>query len=604
MSSSSDEGTGTSSLPAVRALTEPNLPIRDASNDLDLICIPETPSLPLLDASTAIPGSAHGRSVASDSGPGDRTGCPKDSNFEGFCGKNDLCLRGISTSSVTSEDEILTPAQRPGTQKYRGNFTQFIGLNTGETGSLVPDSSNLGRVVIVEPVADDRPVEKFFSNDIALSKALAESPFGRAGIAKFNKNLGRKLLVITLQDEPGIEISVLLNTTQLGSWTIKCRVPINHSKSVGVIGPMGEDVTNEELAEALALAGYTGATAERIQKGKEKTNTSMFKVTLHTSTLPTVIQLGYQRFQVNPYTAKPWQCFNCQRFGHSAISCRSAPRCVKCGGAHSIKDCTTQGPPCCCNCGGEHTASYGGCKFMKEAQMVEKVRAQQGTSYRDAHKAVQLSANNHVANATSTNTTNRYLPQPTLPSVAPNEPRTWAQKVKFQHNHTVQTVSTGTQTQDDPAPFTLQGITVNKFIELMCKIISACNHSDNLDIVKTVTDLTKETLNHYSPVISCTDVPISAGVVPQPDPSTRPAQGSTNDPSEATLPMDVEGTEAFPDPSPVIGKRTARASHRPTKPGGNQGLNKGKSKCKGINSNLPVTKDKTSLSQKCPTSRN
>jgi hypothetical protein len=312
---------------------------------------------------------------------------------------------------------------------------------------------------------------------------------------------------------------------------------MNHSKSIAVIGPMGKDIANEELAEALAIAGRTGITAERILKGKEKISTSMFKVTFNSSTLPTFVHLGYQRFQVNPFTAKPWQCFRCQRFGHSAISCRSAPCCVKCGGAHSIKDCTTTGAPHCCNCGGEHTASYGGCKFMKEAQEVEKVRTRQGITYGDALRAVRLSANNNEANAVSTKNPNRYVPQPALISVASNEPRTWAQKAKSQHNHTIQVLSTGTQTQDDLTPFTMQGITINKFIELMCKIISLYKHSDNVDIVKTVTDLTKEALNHVSPGIICTDVPTGAGVVPQPDSSIRLAQGSSSDPGVGQFPQ-------------------------------------------------------------------
>jgi hypothetical protein len=119
------------------------------------------------------------------------------------------------------------------------------------------------RVIIIEPVADSRPVKKFFANDLALSKALADSPLGRAGIAKFNKNLGRKILVITLEDKPSIELSTLLSITVLVTWTIKCQLPVNPSKSLGVIRPMGEDISNEELAEALGLAGYDGAVAER-----------------------------------------------------------------------------------------------------------------------------------------------------------------------------------------------------------------------------------------------------------------------------------------------------------------------------------------------------
>jgi hypothetical protein len=131
---------------------------------------------------------------------------------------------------------------------------------------------------------------------------------------------------------------------------------------------------------------------------------------------------------------------------------------------------------------------------MKEAQIVEKIRAQEGISYKDALKVFHLQRpeNNHGSHAISTKTSNRYMPQSALSSAASSEPKTWAQKVKSQYKQTVQTVNTETQTQDDLTPSTLQGITVNKFIELMCKIISLCKSSDNLDIAKTVTDLTKK----------------------------------------------------------------------------------------------------------------
>ena len=61
----------------------------------------------------------------------------------------------------------------------------------------------------------------------------------------------------------------LLNINRLASWAIKCRLPVNLVRSVGVIGPLGEDVSKEDLAEALVLAGHSGATAERILKGKD-----------------------------------------------------------------------------------------------------------------------------------------------------------------------------------------------------------------------------------------------------------------------------------------------------------------------------------------------
>lgn len=244
---------------------------------------------------------------------------------------------------------------------------------------------------------------------------------------------------------------------------------------------------------------------------------------------------------------------------------------------------------------------------MKEAQIVEKIRAQEGISHRDALKVfqLQLSENNHGSHAVSTKTSNRYMPQSALSSAASNEPRTWAQKVKSQQNQTVQTVSTGTQTQDELTPSTLQGITVNKFIELMCKIISFCKSSDNLDIAKTVTDLTKETLQCNSPVIAHTNAPVSTSIVPQPDPSTGMAQVSSGESGRAAFPRAVETEiEDFTEPSPVLGKRTSKVTQGPSKPKGNLEQGRGKSKSKGIKDNILVTKDKANSFKKCRPSMN
>jgi hypothetical protein len=95
-------------------------------------------------------------------------------------------------------------------QRKKKKFTELA----KQVKTLASDSSSTSKVIIIEPVADDRPVEKFFANDIVLSKALARSLFDRAGIAKFSKNLGCKILVLTSKDEPELEMSVLLRTTQ------------------------------------------------------------------------------------------------------------------------------------------------------------------------------------------------------------------------------------------------------------------------------------------------------------------------------------------------------------------------------------------------------
>ncbi|KAF2345237.1 Ribonuclease H domain [Trinorchestia longiramus] len=164
-------------------------------------------------------------------------------------------LRSLQISS--EEDNPITPGQRPRE------------INIDNSTSVQPT------VVLVQPV-DDPPNKSFLSNEVKLAKALAASTFGNWGIGKITKNLGRNLLVITM-DRHYEDPSELLKTTEIGPWKVKCRLPANQSTSVGVIGPFGEDTSNEDLTEALKEAGFEVALAERIFKGKDKIKTSMFK---------------------------------------------------------------------------------------------------------------------------------------------------------------------------------------------------------------------------------------------------------------------------------------------------------------------------------------
>ena len=62
------------------------------------------------------------------------------------------------------------------------------------------------------------------------------------------------------------------------------------------------------------------------------------------------------------------QCYNCQCFGHTAITCRYKTKCLICGEDHHHKGCpnkiTKQAK--CANCKGPHVASYKGCPAYKK----------------------------------------------------------------------------------------------------------------------------------------------------------------------------------------------------------------------------------------------
>ncbi|KAF2348350.1 Ribonuclease H-like domain [Trinorchestia longiramus] len=234
---------------------------------------------------------------------------------------------------------------------------------------------------------DEAKNNKILANDVALSEALANSVIGIAGISNIKKNLGRNILVVTMKKHYE-DVSPFLSVLEIGAWKVKYRLPANQITSVGAIGPFRKDTSSEELTEALIDAGFGLVIVERICKGKDKIVTAFFKVVFNTTTLPQFVHIGYQQYRVSTYIGKPWQCFICQRFGHNAVNCRAAPRCVVCSGAHNSRECPSPSTRSCCNCSGNHTANYGGCPKIRQARGVEKIRQIQKLSYRDAARQV------------------------------------------------------------------------------------------------------------------------------------------------------------------------------------------------------------------------
>ena len=100
----------------------------------------------------------------------------------------------------------------------------------------------------------------------------------------------------------------------------------------------------------------------------------------------------YQRFEVTPFIERPWQCFKCQQFGHSAKYCKNNDVCLICSGRHNLKDCHNKediSKRKCANCGENHTSNYKGCRKIQEERQVQHIRAYQNLSYRDAAISVK-----------------------------------------------------------------------------------------------------------------------------------------------------------------------------------------------------------------------
>ncbi|KAF2343645.1 hypothetical protein FHG87_025599 [Trinorchestia longiramus] len=281
--------------------------------------------------------------------------------------------------------------------------------------------------------------------------------------------------------------SELLKTTEIGPWKVKCRLPANQSTSMGVIGPFGEDTSNEDLTEALKEAGFEGALAERIFKGRDKIKTSMFKVIFDSNSLPPYVRIGYQQYRVNTYIGKPWQCYKCQRFGHSAAFCRSAPRCVVCSGPHTSNECNKTTGRTCCNCGGNHTANYGGYPKIKQAKEVEKTRQIQKLSYRDAVK--------QVLKQTATPTSQPQSVPPITTTLSRQQPDSG----NLQIPKTPKTKTVGTQTIDELQTPAQKHVTINQLLDLLIRIFTTASQKDvQMDAPEMVNKIAAETFQLQS----------------------------------------------------------------------------------------------------------
>ena len=345
-----------------------------------------------------------------------------DNSFEGFLEPNTNFTRITPVdNNVISSVSVPSSSSRLGT----GNFDNPVALSS--ISDPITDShknrSNLSIVrsdllnttnnsqalenitklcYIIEPISNINNQLKrntFFNNDVKMSKCIYISEFGKFNISQISKNFAKKLATVELAVEQSRlkTATKLTEITQLGDWVVKCRRPRFDKFCYCVIGPIGCDTDEQDVAMALVSEGYRNAEVKHIMKEQGKVKTVYMRVGLEVNKLPEYVYLIYQRFAVRPYIGKPWQCYNCQKFGHNARDCRSKVHCVVCSGSHAVKLSPIKSKESvkCTNCGGNHTASYGGCSYMKNDREVEKVRAECYISYREAVLKIKHDPQSH-----------------------------------------------------------------------------------------------------------------------------------------------------------------------------------------------------------------
>lgn len=144
-------------------------------------------------------------------------------------------------------------------------------------------------------------------------------------------------------------------------------------KSRLVIRGLDPSIKLEEVIAELAASKVECSHVSQLRSTLgEKKPLPLFIVSVdkdNETTLKKLTRLCYCIIRIEIYRSPkgPPQCHRCQKFGHTARFCTTAPKCVKCGNGHDTNTClkAKTEPAKCSNCNGDHTANYRGCPYYK-----------------------------------------------------------------------------------------------------------------------------------------------------------------------------------------------------------------------------------------------
>lgn len=227
-------------------------------------------------------------------------------------------------------------------------------------------------------------------------------------------------------------IKKLLQENEIPFYTYS---PQTKKKKILVLKGLHSEYDTEEISNELKKLQLCDVTIEKVEKLIFNKNTpDKFHYLVHlspeskTQNLSNIKSLAHQRIRWEPFRkTKVFQCFKCQRVGHSSANCGLGFRCVKCTDNHEEGKCPrkkeTSDPeskPKCVNCNQDHAANYRGCAYLKLAQqMINNSKAERRTTRPTTQHA------NHQRTTAATRTT--------VPT-ADQQSNTWASRRNYDAN--------------------------------------------------------------------------------------------------------------------------------------------------------------------------
>lgn len=229
------------------------------------------------------------------------------------------------------------------------------------------------------------------------------------------KKIGRNRIALCFTN--GSHANSFKDNDILTSNGYKSFIPSFSVTKMGLVRGIPSEWTPEEILESIKVPDQSCPIlkARRLNyrtvvDGKIEWKPSQTVVlTFDGQSLPSKIFLCYNSLPIELYIFPTIQCFQCCRFGHTKIQCRSKPRCYKCGENHTGDLCSiSEDAANCLSCSGRHFATNKlVCPEFSRQKAIKTSMAEKAISYAEAsnlHGPVSRSFSDVLKSSSSSNT--------------------------------------------------------------------------------------------------------------------------------------------------------------------------------------------------------
>lgn len=298
------------------------------------------------------------------------------------------CRESDSSNENTAKITNLNPNE---TKKLKEN-TIVVPPSPPQIGRKEYNNTDVAPYVIHVQRKESSPSDGSTLHPVTFGKFLQNNVFNNI-INGSVKRIGRNR--ITLSFSNYIDANLFINSNCLNTCNLKAFIPSFNVTRMGLIRGVPAEWSEEEIKNNISVPIGCGEVIKirrlnfkSIVDGKITWKPSQTVVlTFDGQILPKRIFMCYNALNVELYTYPTIQCFNCCRYGHTKVQCRSKPRCYKCGQNHTGDSCSVESDSAsCCLCTGFHFATSQSCPELARQKAIKKSMAQDCISYAEASK--------------------------------------------------------------------------------------------------------------------------------------------------------------------------------------------------------------------------